>query len=82
MIEPEVTHCPCCAGALHRIGEDVSEALDVVPAIVRVIRTVRPRYACRRCQGAVVQAPAHKRLIEGGLATTSLIAWVATAMFA
>jgi transposase len=82
VIEPETTDCPCCAGALHRIGEDVSEALDVVPAIVRVIRTVRPRYACRRCQEGIVQAPARKRLIDGGMATTSLIAWVATAKFA
>ncbi|HWT29820.1 MAG TPA: IS66 family transposase [Propylenella sp.] len=82
VIEPETTDCPCCAGALHRIGEDVSEALDVVPAIVRVIRTVRPKYACRRCQEGIVQAPARKRLIDGGMATTSLIAWVATAKFA
>lgn len=82
VIEPETTDCPCCAGALHRIGEDVSEALDVVPAIVRVIRTVRPKYACRRCQEGIVQAPARKRLIEGGMASTSLIAWVATAKFA
>src|SRR5271167_648195 len=35
-IEPETTACPCCAGALHRIGEDVSEVLDKVPAILRV----------------------------------------------
>lgn len=82
VIEPETTACPCCAGKLHRIGEDVSEALDVVPAIVRVIRTVRPKYACRRCQSTVVQAPAPRRMIEGGMATTSLIAWVATAKFA
>jgi transposase len=82
VIEPETTDCPCCSGALHRIGEDVSEALDVVPAIVRVIRTVRPKYACRRCQEGIIQAPARKRLIDGGMATTSLIAWVATAKFA
>ncbi|MFL9828642.1 IS66 family transposase zinc-finger binding domain-containing protein, partial [Rhodoplanes sp. SY1] len=41
VIEPESTACPCCAGAMHRIGEDVSEALDVVPAIYRVLRTIR-----------------------------------------
>ncbi|MGI4902300.1 MAG: IS66 family transposase [Janthinobacterium lividum] len=82
IIEPEGQDCPCCAGALHRIGEDVSEAVDWVPARVRIIRTVRPRYACRRCQGGVVQAPAPKRLIEGGMATTSTLAWIATMRFA
>lgn len=82
VVEPTSLACPCCSGALHRIGEDASEALDWVPASVRVIRTVRPRYACRQCQGAIVQAPAPKRLIEGGLATTSMIAWIAAARFA
>src|SRR5438067_13466195 len=39
--------CPCCGGALHPIGEDVSERLDVVPATFRVLVTRRPRYGCR-----------------------------------
>lgn len=82
IIEPESTDCPCCAGKLHRIGEDVSEALDVVPAVVRVIRTVRPKYACRGCEGAIVQAPAPARLVDSGMATTSLIAWIVTARYA
>lgn len=48
-IEPESTACPCCAGAMHRIGEDVAEALDVIPAVVRVLRTTGvPRSAGRR----------------------------------
>src|SRR4051794_13932128 len=38
VIEPETTVCPCCAGALHRIGAETREALDVVPAFVRVKR--------------------------------------------
>ena len=82
IIEPSTVDCPCCAGALHRIGEDASEAFDWVPSILRVIRTVRPRYACRQCQSAIVQAPAPKRMIEGGMTTTSTIAWIATARFA
>lgn len=82
VIEPDAEHCPCCAGALHRIGEDVSEAVDWVPAKVRVIRTVRPRYVCRQCRGGIVQAPAPRRLIEGGMATTSTLAWIATMRFA
>ena len=58
---------------MHKIGEDISEALDVVPAILRVIATVRPKYACRSCENGVAQAPAPRRMIEGGMATTSLI---------
>jgi transposase len=48
---------------MHRIGEDVAERLGVVPAQFKVIVTRRPRYGCRACEGAVVQAPAPARLI-------------------
>jgi transposase len=56
IIEPASTLCPCGCGAMAKIGEDVSERLDVIPAQFRVLVTRRPRYACRRCSGAVVQA--------------------------
>jgi transposase len=82
VIEPETTTCPCCAGTLHRIGEDVSEVLDRVPAVLRVMRTIRPKYACRACEGAVIQAKALPRLIEGGMASTALVAWIASAKYA
>ena len=49
IIEPESTACPCCQGAMHVIGEDKSERLDVIPAQFRVIVTRRPKYACRAC---------------------------------
>lgn len=55
--EPDETACGCGAER-HIIGEDVSERLDVIPAQFRVIVTRRPRYACRRCEAGVVQAPA------------------------
>lgn len=66
VIEPASTLCPCCTGLMHRIGEETSEALDRVPAWLRVLRTVRPQYACRACEGPIVQAPAPARLVEGG----------------
>lgn len=69
------TICACCGGPLHAIGESVSEMLDWVPAQLRVIRTVRPKYACRACE-TVVQASAPERLIAGGLATPALLAQV------
>jgi transposase len=76
VIEPASTTCPCCAGPMHVIGEDVSRRLDVVPAQYRVLVTRRPKYACRGCGGTVVQAPAPARLIEGGLPTERLVAQV------
>ena len=82
VIEPASDRCPCCQGTLHRIGEDVSEMLDIVPAILRVKRIHRPRYGCRACESAVVQAPAPPRPVEGGLPTTALLAHVAAAKFA
>lgn len=80
VIEPRSTICPCCDLALHRIGEDVSEALDIVPALLRVIRTIRPKYACRVCEAGVIQARA--RVMNGGMATTALVAHVVVAKFA
>ncbi len=82
VIEPEATACPCCASKLHRIGEDVNEVLDVVPAILRVLRFVRPKYACRACEGTVVQGKARSRLIESGMASTALVSWIACAKYA
>jgi transposase len=82
VVEPEDTACPCCGGAMHVIGEDRSQRLDVVPAQYQVIVTRRPKYACRTCQAAVVQAPAPARLIEGGLPTERLVAHVVVAKYA
>lgn len=67
--------CPCCGGALHAIGESVSEMLDWIPAQLRVVRITRPKCACRACE-TVRQAAAPERLIAGGLATPALIAQV------
>ena len=74
--------CPCCRGELHRIGEDKSERLDIVPAQFRVLVTRRPKYACRTCEDGVVQAPAPARLIEGGLPTEATIAQVLVSKYA
>jgi transposase len=74
--------CLCCQGALHRIGEDRSERLDIVPAQFRVLVTIRPKYACRTCEDGVVQASAPARLIEGGLPTEATIAQVLVSKYA
>jgi transposase len=74
--------CPCCRQALHRIGEDTAERLDIVPAQFRVLVVRRPKYACRACENVVVQAPAPARLIEGGLSTEATVAHVLVAKYA
>jgi transposase len=74
VIEPEDKTCPCCRGAMHAIGEEISKRLDVLPVQFRVIVTHRPKYACRSCEGQIVQAPAPAHLIEGGLPTEPTVA--------
>jgi transposase len=68
--------CPCCGGALHVLGESREEMLDIVPAQLRVKVIRRPRYGCRACEGAVVQAPVPERPITGGMASEALLAQV------
>src|SRR5438552_15664374 len=77
----EDKRCPCCGGAMHVIGEDVAEMLDVVPALYRVKVIRRPRYGCRGCEGAIVQAPAPERPLTGGIATEALLAQVLDAKY-
>ena len=81
VIDVENKDCPCCGGVLHMIGEDRSEMLDLVPAQLRVKVVCRPRYGCRTCEGAVVQAPAPERPIDGGMTTEALIAHVVVSKF-
>ena len=81
VIDIEAKDCPCCGGALHVIGEDRTEQLDLVPAQLRVKVVCRPRYGCRACEGTVVQAPAPERPIDGGMATEALIAHVVVSKF-
>ena len=79
---PESTACPCCQGAMVEIRADTAERLDVLPAQFRVLVTKRPKYACRACQGVVVQASALNRLIEGGMPTEATVAQVLVARYA
>lgn len=81
-ILPDETECPCCGGALHCIGSDISKRLDVIPAQYRVIVTSRPKLACRVCSDGVFQAPAPKHIVPGGLPSEALIADVIVKKYA
>lgn len=78
---PAHSCCPDCGGALRQFGEDVSEQLERIPATYKVIRHVRPKFACAGCQ-RVVEAPAPARPIERGLPGPSLLAHVLVSKFA
>lgn len=82
VIEPESLECPCGCGLMHKIGEDRSVRIDIIPAQHRIIETIRPKYACRICTDGVTQAPAPARLIEGGLPTEAFIAHVLVGKYA
>ena len=73
--EPESCTCGACGRDLVKIGEDISEQLDVEPARFFVHRHIRPQYACRTCE-TVTAAPVAAALIDGGLAAPGLHAWV------
>ena len=82
--EEKVCACGC---ALSRIGEEVSEQLDIVPARIQVLRRVRPKYACRRCEGVedegptVRVAPMPPQIIPQSIVSPGLLAQVLTAKF-
>jgi len=73
--------CPECGGGLRHFGEDVSEQLEYVPDSFRVIRHVRPKFACGKCE-TVVEAPAPSRPIARGLAAPGLLAHVLVSKYA
>jgi transposase len=73
--EPKETVCPECQGELRKLGEDVSEMLEYVPASFVVIRHVRTKLSCTKCD-CIVQAEAPSRPIERGVAGPGLLAHV------
>jgi len=74
-ILPKEEACPDCGGKLKSLGEDVSEILEYIPALFRVIRQVRPKLACSRCD-KIVQAEAPSRPIARGMAGPGMLAHV------
>ena len=82
VVEPDSLMCPYGCGMIHKIGEDRTERLDIVPAQLRLIVTVRPKYACRACTDGVTQALAPGHLIEGGLPTEGAMAHAPVSKYA
>lgn len=78
--EPQSCQCGQCGAALVKIGEDISEQLDVEPARFFVHRHIRPQYACRPCE-TVTAAPVPAAVIDGGMAAVGLLAWIAACKY-
>ncbi|MDX1474835.1 MAG: IS66 family transposase [Reinekea sp.] len=78
--------CDCCGGELHKMGEDSSEQLEFIPAQIKVIEHVRPKYSCRQCEKndthvTIKQADAPLSPIPKSIATPSLLAQVITSKY-
>jgi transposase len=84
---PESAKVCACGAHLSRIGEETSEKLDIIPAVIQVIKIVRPKYACKQCEGLETEgvvvkiAPVPKQLVDKGIASAGLLAHIITAKF-
>lgn len=79
--------CSCCQGALHVIGVETSEQVDIIPKQVKVLRHERKKYACRHCENhgegsKVMTAPMPKQPLPGSIATAGTLATVTVSKYA
>jgi transposase len=75
VVHPSPSACPCCGGTLHKLGEDVTETLELIPRQWKVIQHVREKFSCRACE-AITQPPAPSHPIARGRAGPQLLAHI------
>src|SRR5271170_3913060 len=81
VIVPGPVACTCCGGTrLSKLGEDITETLEVVPKSWKVIQHVREKFSCRDCE-KISQAPAPFHVIARGWAGASLLAMIVCEKF-
>ncbi len=80
VVVPAPAACPCCGGRLAKLGEDVTETLEVVPRQWKVVQTVREKFTCRSCE-RITQPPAPFHAIARARAGASLLAMILYAKF-
>lgn len=78
--DPDTTTCHCGC-ELERIGEDISEKLDYTPGVFTVERHIRGKWVCRQCE-TLTQEPVPAHIIDKGIPTAALLAWVLVSKFA
>jgi transposase len=81
IVHPVASSCPCCGGRLSKIGEDITETLDVVPRQWFVTEHVREKFSCRSCE-RITQPPAPFHVIARGFAGPSLLAMMLVEKYA
>ena len=80
VVYPSPSACPCCGGTLHKLGEDVTETLELIPRQWKVIQHVREKLSCRSCE-AITQPPAPSHPIARGRAGAGLLAHILFAKY-
>ncbi|WP_085931395.1 IS66 family transposase [Aurantimonas manganoxydans] len=76
VVVPAPTECPCCgSGRLSKLGEDITETLEVIPRQWKVIQTVREKFTCRECK-KITQPPAPFHPTPRGFLGPSLLAMI------
>jgi transposase len=80
VVYPSPSTCPCCGGVLHKLGEDVTETLELIPRQWKVIQHVREKLSCRSCE-AITQPPAPSHPIARGRAGPQLLAHILFAKY-
>lgn len=80
VVLPGPTACPCCGGKLAKLGETITETLEVVPRQWKVIQTVREKFTCRSCE-TITQPPAPFHVIPRGHVGPSLLAMILYAKY-
>jgi transposase len=80
VIIPAPCACPVCGGRLAKLGEDITETLEIVPRQWKVIQTVREKFTCRSCE-KITQPPAPFHVIARARAGASLLAMILYAKF-
>ena len=76
VVIPAPQSCPCCGSAkLSKLGEDVTETLEVVPRQWKLIQTVRGRFSCRECE-TIIQPPTPFHVTLRGFAGPNLLAMI------
>jgi len=84
---PEDQKQCACGALLDWIGEEISEQLDFIPAQLRVIRHIRPKYACKQCEGVETEgktvkiAPPPRQILEKSIVSAGLLAQIIVAKF-
>src|SRR3954447_24932349 len=81
-LDPGLLPCPDCGTTRIKFGEEVREQLEYVPASLIVLRHIRPKYACKACQGNVAIADRLPEPIEKGLPGPGLLAHVIVSKYA